>query len=83
MPPNIPVPVPNILLRPGILETRVPIPLPTPPKIPPKKVPTPGINGRIGATFLATFLIDLNVFFNQPNSGNPVIGLMDIPSPTV
>ena len=49
--------------------------------------PKPGINilatPITGAAFLTTFFTDLNVFFNQPNSGIPVMGLIDIPSPTV
>ena len=49
--------------------------------------PTPGIKGAttetIGAIFLATFFKLLPIFFKKPNSGLPVIGLIDIPPPTV
>ena len=78
--------------RPGIDPTNPPIPLATLPKptLPkrdpptaPKAWPTPGINIATGATFLATFFTDLKVFFNQPNSGCPVIGLILICGPTI
>ena len=43
----------------------------------------PGITAATGASFLTTFLTCLNFFLSHPNSGNPVIGLIDIPPPTV
>jgi len=78
--PPIPLATPP---KPGILLKPLTTPPPSPPRTPPKAVPTPGINAATGATFLTTLPIDLNVFFYQPNSAIPVIGLIDIPSPTV
>ena len=43
----------------------------------------PGITAATGAIFLTTFLSPFAIFLRNPNSGLPVIGLIDMPSPTV
>ena len=78
----MPKPLDKAPPTPGMLPTKLVIPVPNPPAKAPKAEPTPGISIATGATFLATFLIDLKAFLKKPNSGRPVIGFIDMPAPT-